>query len=62
VPPLKADQIVDTKGAGDAFAAGVLSQLAQGRLLDKCVDAGIWAARFMMQRHGSGLPSKCDYE
>lgn len=39
VPKLSADQIVDTNGAGDAFAGGFLGAFASGKPLDECVEA-----------------------
>ncbi|CED83460.1 adenosine kinase [Phaffia rhodozyma] len=40
VNKLSDDQIVDTNGAGDAFAGGFLGALASGKNLDECVEAG----------------------
>ena len=40
----KVDTLVDTNGAGDAFVAGFLSQLLQGKTLSQCVEAGHWSA------------------
>ena len=39
VPKLAAEQIVDTNGAGDAFAGGFLGAFASGKSLDACVEA-----------------------
>lgn len=38
--PLKDEQIVDTNGAGDAFAGGVLGALVAGKALDEAVEVG----------------------
>lgn len=38
--PLKDSEIVDTNGAGDAFAGGFLGGLVLGKPLDECVIAG----------------------
>ncbi|KAG5653897.1 hypothetical protein H0H81_009489 [Sphagnurus paluster] len=40
VNPLKDDEIVDTNGAGDAFAGGFLGALVAGKSLDECVETG----------------------
>lgn len=40
VPELSDDQIVDTNGAGDAFAGGFLAAHAMGKSLDDCVEIG----------------------
>jgi len=37
-------EIVDTTGAGDAFAGGFLAGLVEGKGLDVCVDMGMWLA------------------
>jgi len=54
---LSAEQIVDTNGAGDAFVGGFLSQLLQGRSMDKCVACGVWAATEIIQQDGCALPA-----
>lgn len=40
VHALKDEQIVDTNGAGDAFAGGFLGALVAGKTLDESVEAG----------------------
>ncbi|KAF7307511.1 hypothetical protein MIND_00545700 [Mycena indigotica] len=40
VNALTDDQIVDTNGAGDAFAGGFLGAYVAGKTLDECVEAG----------------------
>ena len=40
VSPLKNEEIVDTNGAGDAFAGGFIGALAAGKSLDEAVEAG----------------------
>merc|ERR1712087_742494 len=52
VDPLPKEQLVDTNGAGDSFVGGFLAQLVRGKDLKDCVDAGHWAARFVIQQSG----------
>jgi adenosine kinase len=40
VTPLTDDKIVDTNGAGDAFAGGFIGAFVAGKELDECVEAG----------------------
>ncbi|KAJ7146342.1 carbohydrate kinase PfkB [Mycena epipterygia] len=40
VHPLTEEQIVDTNGAGDAFAGGFLGAWVAGKNVDECVEAG----------------------
>lgn len=40
VDPLKDEQIVDTNGAGDAFAGGFLGALVSGKSVDEAILAG----------------------
>lgn len=55
------EMIVDTNGAGDAFAGGFLSKFVKGRQLEECVRAGHWAAAIIIQKRGCQLPVKCEY-
>lgn len=55
------DNIVDTNGAGDAFAGGFLSQLVKGKSLDKCMIAGHWAAAVIIQKRGCEIPINIRY-
>ncbi|KAG5878600.1 hypothetical protein JTB14_004898 [Gonioctena quinquepunctata] len=50
VTALPSEKLIDTNGAGDAFAGGFLSQYIQGQDLDICVKCGIWAASQIIQR------------
>jgi len=61
VPPLDKSQIVDTNGAGDAFLGGFLSGLLQDKLVDVCVKAGLYCARYILQVSGTQYHTKCDY-
>lgn len=49
---LSRDQIVDTNGAGDAFAGGFLSQLVLGKPYSTCVKCGVYAATHIIQHPG----------
>ena len=40
VHPLKEEEIVDTNGAGDAFAGGFIGAFVLGKSIDECVEAG----------------------
>lgn len=40
VTPLTDDKIVDTNGAGDAFAGGFVGAFVAGKELDECVEVG----------------------
>lgn len=61
VEPLSKDLLVDTNGAGDAFVGGFLSQLVDGKDMDACVNAGHFAARYIIQTSGTQLAKECDY-
>jgi adenosine kinase len=53
--------IIDTNGAGDAFAGGFLSKLVKGRNIEECIKAGHWAAALIIQKRGCQIPEKCEY-
>ena len=55
-PVPKVDSLVDTNGAGDAFVAGFLSQLALNKPISECVQAGHWAAGVIIQNPGCTFP------
>lgn len=44
--------IVDTNGAGDAFAGGFLGGLVKGEPLETCVDMGQWLASWGIRQLG----------
>ncbi|KAF8216301.1 Ribokinase-like protein [Mycena galopus ATCC 62051] len=52
VHPLTADQIVDTNGAGDAFAGGFLGAWVAGKSVDECVEAGHKMGSMCVQQVG----------
>jgi adenosine kinase len=61
VEPLSKDQLVDTNGAGDAFVGGFLASLLAGQELDQNVEAGHFAARFIIQQSGCQLVKPCTF-
>ncbi|XP_065916927.1 uncharacterized protein [Dysidea avara] len=62
VPAIPEDSIVDTNGAGDAFVGGFLSQLVQGKPLEKCIDGGNYTAGTIIQRSGCTFPAQPDFK
>lgn len=58
VAALPKEAIIDTNGAGDAFAGGFLSQYIQGKSLEVCIKCGIWAATEIIQRSGCTFVGK----
>lgn len=56
------NDIIDTNGAGDAFAGGFLSKYMTGKSLDDCMKAGHWAASVVIQRRGCQYPAVCNFE
>lgn len=55
------DNIVDTNGAGDAFAGGFLSGYVQKKTLEECCQAGHWAASVIIQTRGCQIPESCEF-
>lgn len=63
VRPLSGDKIVDTNGAGDAFAAGFMAGLTQGKPIDTAIDMGQWLASLSIQEIGPSYPkNKVEYQ
>ncbi|XP_072347747.1 adenosine kinase-like isoform X7 [Scyliorhinus torazame] len=58
---IKQDEIVDTNGAGDAFVGGFLSQLVYDHPLEKCIQAGHYAANVIIRRSGCTFPEAPDF-
>ncbi|EDO18388.1 hypothetical protein Kpol_1013p60 [Vanderwaltozyma polyspora DSM 70294] len=58
VKPLESSKIVDTNGAGDAFAAGMLAGLTEGKPLEKSIDMGQWLAALSIQEIGAAYPKE----
>ena len=57
---VKVDNVVDTVGAGDGFAVGVISALLEGRSLHQAVTRGnkIGALAIQVQGDSEGLPTR----
>jgi len=62
VTPLKAEEIVDTNGAGDAFVGGFLAQYVQKKPIATCVECGVWAATHIIKRSGCTFPAAMDFK
>jgi len=54
-------EIIDTNGAGDAFAGGFLSRFVRKEPLSECMAAGHWAAAIIIQTRGCQIPSEKEY-
>jgi len=50
VLPIQQSQIVDSVGAGDAFAGGFLAEFVTGSDTAQCVAAGAYAAHYILRR------------
>ncbi|NIE75992.1 sugar kinase [Pantoea sp. Ap-967] len=64
VAPVPVAKVVDTVGAGDAFAVGVISALLEGCALDDAVARGNWCGSRAVQSRGDmeGLPQRHELE
>jgi adenosine kinase len=64
IEKLSPQEIVDTNGAGDAFAGGFVAQLAANQLaldlesLKRCVTVGSFCAREIIKQDGCTIPKK----
>lgn len=56
VRELASEKVVDTNGAGDAFAAGFIAGLVQEKSLADAIDIGQWAASLSIQEVGPTFP------
>ncbi|WP_227636071.1 PfkB family carbohydrate kinase, partial [Klebsiella pneumoniae] len=58
VDAIKVDNVVDTVGAGDGFAVGVISALLEGKTLLQAVNRGnkIGSLAIQVQGDSEGLP------
>ncbi|EME85398.1 adenosine kinase [Pseudocercospora fijiensis CIRAD86] len=50
------DEIVDTTGAGDAFAGGFFAGMVKGESIETCVDMGAWLAAQSLRELGPSYP------
>ncbi|XP_047992002.1 adenosine kinase isoform X1 [Leguminivora glycinivorella] len=62
VNKLSREQIIDTNGAGDAFAGGFLSQMVLEKDYTTCVKCGIYAATHVIQQSGCTLNGVSDFK
>ncbi len=62
VPAVKVENVVDTVGAGDGFAVGVVSALLEGHTLAHAVDRGnrIGARAIQFTGDSEGLPTRAE--
>jgi len=57
---IRTTNIVDTNGAGDAFAGGFLAYYTNGYSIEKSMKAGHMAASVIIQKRGCDIPEKCE--
>lgn len=62
VTPLLPEEIADTNGAGDAFAAGFLSSYLVNGSLEEAVEGGKKAACYIIKQSGFCLGPRNDYD
>ncbi len=64
VPASPVEQVVDTVGAGDGFAVGVISGLLEGLSLERAVARGAWIGARAVQVPGDteGLPTRAELQ
>jgi adenosine kinase len=55
-PKVPSNEIVDTNGAGDSFAAGFIAAYSQGKSIAKAVEAGNYAAGTVIRHSGCAFP------
>ena len=60
IPGFAVEKVVDTVGAGDGFAAGLISALLEGATLDEAARRGnaIGALQVMSRGDNTGLPNR----
>ncbi|EME47096.1 hypothetical protein DOTSEDRAFT_69160 [Dothistroma septosporum NZE10] len=56
VHQINKSEIVDTTGAGDAFAGGFFAGVVNGDSIDTCVDKGQWLAALSLRELGPSYP------
>jgi 2-dehydro-3-deoxygluconokinase len=64
VPACPVAQVVDTVGAGDGFAVGVISALLEGRSVPEAARRGAWIGARAVQVPGDteGLPTRAELD
>ena len=64
VPGFPVEKVIDTVGAGDGFAAGVISALREGKSVPEAVRRGSWIGARAVQVLGDteGLPTRAQLE
>ncbi|RDI21972.1 2-dehydro-3-deoxygluconokinase [Pseudacidovorax intermedius] len=64
VPGFPVEKVIDTVGAGDGFAAGVVSALLEGRSVPEAVRRGAWIGARAVQVLGDteGLPTRAQLQ
>ena len=64
LPAFPVERVVDTVGAGDGFAVGLISALLEGRPLIDAVRRGAWIGARAVQSPGDteGLPSRAELD
>eukprot|EP01083_Nonionella_stella_P020805 57714_1 len=55
VDKLEDSKIVDLNGAGDAFVAGFMARLIDGKPIEECVNAAHSSAQYIIQRSGTTM-------
>ena len=56
VAGFKVDKVIDTVGAGDGFAAGLLSGILEGKTLEESIKMGNAVASIIIQNKGDNAP------
>jgi 2-dehydro-3-deoxygluconokinase len=64
IPGFPVREVVDTVGAGDGFAVGVVSALLEGRTVPEAVRRGAWIGARAVQVLGDteGLPTRAQLQ
>lgn len=64
VAAIKVENVVDTVGAGDGFAVGVISALLEGKALPQAIARGnkIGSLAIQVQGDSEGLPTRAQLE
>ncbi len=53
IPPVKAREVVDPTGAGDAYRAGLIKGLIQDLSIGRCAEMGSACASFAIEHYGT---------